>query len=232
MVKTLFTLFSLAGILLLCSCQKEVAFIGDPAVTDTAGNIDTTGMSLSDNYLPVTTGTFWIYADSGFSNSNDTVTMVGEQDTIINTISYKKVHSHSAILDDDSYYGQKSHSYYLYGEQNGVQVTMLMLNDTTSVGNGWVFDMGLVNGLPGRGTGKIIEKDISFMVKGKIYNNVIHDKYTISYNLLGSFIDFGNYDFYFAKGIGLIKIISSVPATLGGADGINSKQELINYSIK
>ncbi len=226
MLKNLFTPFVICCTIIVSSCQKEADLTIVPPVTDT------TGIPLSETYLPLTRGTFWIYADSGFSNSNDTITMIGEKDTIINTIPYSKVHNHSAIADNDSYYGLQSHNYYLYGEQNGVQVTMLMLNDTTSIGNGWVFDMGLVNGLPGRGIGKMIEKNISYTVKGKVYNNVIHDKYTIQYNLLGSFTDFGSYDFYFAKGIGLIYIISSVPTSIGGTDGIYSKQELINYSIK
>jgi len=223
MIKTIGIVAALYCLTVLCSCQKEV----DP-FTDTP---DTDSTSASEGYMPLTTGTFWVYKDSGFSNSYDTTTVL-EEDTMINNITFTKVHTVSAIEDNDVYYAIKDHNYYLNAEENGINVTMLVLNDTASVGNSWMYDMGNINGIPGKGTGTIVEKLATYTVQGETYTDVIHTQYVMSYNLLGTYTDFATYNFYFAKGKGIIRIKSVLEDVLGTGDGLTATQELIDYGIK
>jgi len=154
------------------------------------------------------------------------------EDTVINSIPFTKVHTVSATQDTFGFYGIKDHNYYLNAEQSGITVTMQILNDTMSVGNSWVYDMGTINGVPARGTGTIVEKLNTFTVQGETYSNVIHTQFVIAFNLLGNFTDFATYNFYFAKGKGIIKVNSNVTDITGGGNNLTVAQDLIDYSIK
>ncbi len=203
------------------SCQKEIA-----SVIDTPLDNDT--ITTSESYIPLTESTFWVYQDSA-TNRLDTATVLGEV-LVHDNINYKKVRVVSDGQEDYSYYGIKDHNYYLYGEESGITATMLVLNDLAEVGSSWVYDMGMINNLPARGTGIVVEKNITYTVAGKTYQNVIHTRYVIAYNILNSYVDVATYEFYFAQGIGIIKVQSSV------TDGANSMQvatrNLVDYTVK
>ncbi|TKK67384.1 hypothetical protein FC093_13865 [Ilyomonas limi] len=223
MMKTLGIVAALYCLAILCSCQKEVESHTDIPVTDTT--------AAGEGYMPLTAGTYWVYKDSGFSNAYDTSTVLDE-DTIINTITFTKVHTVSAIGDNDAYYAIKDHKYYFSIEEDSIPVTMLVLNDTASVGSSWEYDMGAINGVPTRGTGTTVEKLATFTVQGKTYAEVIHTQYVLAFNFLGTYTDFATYDFYFAKGIGVVRSKVAISDVLGTGDGITATQELIDYSIK
>src|SRR4051794_28516864 len=122
MVKTIWIVAALYSLVLLCSCQKEIdSYTDTPPVTDS--------VTTKDSYMPLTKGTYWIYKDSSFSNTFDTLTVLGE-DTVINAITYTKVHAVGAIQQDDVFYAVKDHNYYVNANANDVNVTMLVLNDT------------------------------------------------------------------------------------------------------
>src|SRR5690242_3029961 len=110
MLRTICLLTAVYCLAFLCSCQKDTE-LDVPPVTDTT--------TASGSYMPITEGTFWVYKDSGFSNSYDTSTVVGE-DTVINNISFTKVHTVSAIEDNYGFYGIKDHNYYLNANENGL----------------------------------------------------------------------------------------------------------------
>jgi len=221
MLRTISILTAIYCLAFLCSCQKD-STTDIPPVTDTS--------TTSGSYLPLTEGTYWIFKDSA-TNGYDTVTVLGE-DTVINSIPFTKVHTVSATQDTFGFYGIKDHNYYLNAEQSGITVTMQILNDTMSVGNSWVYDMGTINGVPARGTGTIVEKLNTFTVQGETYSNVIHTQFVIAFNLLGNFTDFATYNFYFAKGKGIIKVNSNVTDITGGGNNLTVAQDLIDYSIK
>lgn len=220
MIKTLGLVAALYCLAILCSCQKEIA--STPGTTDTT---DTT----TSAYMPLTSGTYWVYKDSA-SGAYDTVTVV-TGDTTINNLSFTKVHTTGALGQSDSYYTINNHNYYLTGTQNGITLTMLVLNDTASVGSSWTEDLGTISGISARGIGTIIKKLDSYVVNGVTFSNVIHSRFTLSYNVVGTYSDFGTYDFYFAKGKGIIKLTSKVIDITSGNDTI-STQELVDYSIK
>lgn len=227
----------LFGTLVLASCQKEYEpFLNSPIIdstgTDTTGT-DTTGTdtsTLSSSYMPLSVGSVWTYKDSGALNTTYTVTVL--MDSVIKDgVTYRKLHSVSPVSETDSYYGIKNHNLYFNGNgaATDLEITMLVLNDTASVGGMWSYDMGLINGIPAIQSGKILEKDISIVVAGKTYNNVVHSQATITYIFETGNIDAGVYDFWFAKGIGPIKSTSAVDF-LGVIAA--SKTDLLSYSIK
>ena len=223
MMKAICIVAALYCLTVLCSCQKDVNSSNTPPITDSG--------TINGNYMPLTSGTYWIYKDSGFSDTYDTTTVL-DTDTTINNMTFKKVHIVSAVDDSYGYYAIDNHNYYFNVTQSGINVTMLVLNDTASVGNSWVYDMGTINSIPARGTGTIVEKLDTYSVQGQTYSDVIHSQYVIAYNLLGTYTNFATYDFYFAKGKGIVRIKSVVLDLLGTGSNVESTQELVDYSIK
>jgi hypothetical protein len=221
MLKTIMTVAAFYCLAVLCSCQKEVSPVTDPPTDTTA---------TSESYIPLSAGTFWVYKDSA-NSTYDTATVLSEK-WLHDDINFTKVELASATDTSSSYYGIKDHNYYLYGEQNGITLTMLVLNDTTSVGNGWVYDMGTINGVPARGTGTVMEKNITYTEQGETYDSVIHTQYVLAYNIVGTYTDFATYDFYFAKGVGVIKVQSSLTDITGGGNNMLATQDLVDYDVK
>ena len=238
MLKPFLSIICLYCLVIFSSCQKELDPI-DATGTDSTGidttGIDTTGTDtatapLSDTYFPLTKNSYWIYADSGYANSDVTETVMGEQ-VVQNGITFEKVHVKSALQDDDSYVGIKDHFYYIQDEAAGYTVTMQLLNDAKAVGGTWEYDMGVINNVPTKGTGKILQKDIAFTVQGKTFQHVIETEYVMTYNFAGTQLNLATYHYWFAKGVGLIKN-ESLLTDLTGQLVISSKLELKSYSIK
>lgn len=71
------------------------------------------------------------------------------------------------------------------------------------------------------------EKSVTHVVKGKMYSNVTHIRLDIT---VGSNLDIGGGDFYYAPNIGLIE--NNIELTPPGQSSFTSKQELIAYEIK
>src|SRR3954467_3625213 len=184
MLRTVCILAALYCVTILYSCQKNDS--NNPPITDTTGSV---------GYIPLTAGTFWVYQDS-VTSEYDTATVLSDKVTQ-NNITYTKVSLISATDTSYSYYGIKDHNYYLNGEQSGMTLTMLVLNDTASVGYSWVDNMGTVNGAQVKGTGTIIEKLNTFTVQSVAFSDVIHTRYVLSANLVGTNADVATYDFYF-----------------------------------
>jgi hypothetical protein len=105
------------------------------------------------------------------------------------------------------------------------------LNDKEPVGFSWtrnVTDNGTVNDLPARLIGTIKEKNITKVVQGKTYQNVIHVSLELQYDFFSGFETAATYEMYASKGIGLILADNRV--TMFGAN-ITSKTELVSYKI-
>ena len=109
--------------------------------------------------------------------------------------------------------------------------TMLFLNDKEAVGYTWDFNGGQGGGFTAKIPGKIIGRGLSMTVAGKNYTNVIHTQLTLAYEVpvIGS-TDFMIYDYYVAKGVGIIKVDSETPPGIPVA--VTSVVELQDYSIK
>ena len=144
-MKTICFALLLLGILVLFSCQKEYEPYLTSPNTDSTGT-DTTGVdttALGESYMPLTVGNYWTYKDSGILNDNYTITVLA--DTIIRDgITFQTLHSVSPTQTGDGYYGTKNHNVYINQTTTGLglNITMLILNDTASVGGAWTYGHG------------------------------------------------------------------------------------------
>lgn len=220
MMKIFATIIALFCIAVLSSCQKDETTAPEPPIDSIPEN---------QSYLPLTQGTFWVYKDSATAVT-DTATVLNDE-LIQDSITFKKVQLGNTSGIGFSYYGVLGHNYYLRGEQMGISVTLQVLNDSLAAGSSWTNDMGTISGVPVRGKGTIIEKDITYTVQGTTYQNVIHSQYVLSYKFLGTYLNFATYDFYFAKGIGIVKMQSSIADNTGSISKVSS-EDLIGYTIK
>lgn len=115
--------------------------------------------------------------------------------------------------------------------QNAV-VELDYLNEKESVGYTWTSHMsptGNINGVPEQVIGTIKEKGISKTINGKTYNDVIHTSMNVQYNVSNGYQTVATYDFYMAKGIGIILMDANIDSF-----GIKStsRTELLSYNIK
>ncbi|HEX6914374.1 MAG TPA: hypothetical protein VF145_03995, partial [Chitinophagaceae bacterium] len=103
------------------------------------------------------------------------------------------------------------------------------LNDTASVGYNWQYVAGQGNGFTAHIKTTIIEKGITMTVAGKSYSNVIHTRLELIYDVFGTMTPSGSYDYFIAKGVGIIKIRSDI-----GMFGMTFQacSDLVDYSIK
>lgn len=217
----------------LFSCQKEI----DPNIITGPGTGGGNGggtSNPSNSYQPLTAGTWWKYTDSASGNIT-TVTVTNLTKTI-NSIVYNKIVNTTNSQTDTTYYASPQPNYYMTARGQSpntgapYDLTFHYLNDTASIGRSWNDNAGQGNGFTATTQTTMMEKNITVTIAGKTYTNVIHTQMALSYDLgLGGPMDFGTYDFYFAKGIGIIRIRANL-----GAFGfsIPSCSDLTDYHIQ
>lgn len=213
------------------SCQKEIDSPA-PSGGNNGGTGGTPSIS-SGSYYPLTKDSWWKYKDS----LTGTVT---EGKVVANTrtaggIQYTAIVPISTPATDTAWFASLSPNYYSYYNvisPQGVPVEILLhyLNDTASVGYSWKYTAGSGNGFTAYVTTTIAEKLASMTVVGKTYKDVIHTTLDLSYDIFGSEMDMGRYDYFTAKGVGIIKIRSGL--SFMGQTVIETSADLIDYSIK
>jgi hypothetical protein len=214
--------------LFLTSCQKEVS---TELGTQTGGT--GTGSGNKASYNPTTAGSWWKYKDTA-SGTISTGTMLKRTNTI-NGIVYTAMISENAMLKDTAWVASPQPNYYMYEKgvspNTGASYDMLFhyLNDTAAVGSNWQYTAGQGNGFTALIQTTIVERNISMTVAGKSYSNVIHTKLVLTYDVYGSALDAMAYDYFIAKGIGIIKVRSEGLTLLSG---FKACSDLIDYSIK
>jgi hypothetical protein len=221
MLRTLCLLAAFFCLAFLCSCQKDDN--NTPITDSTAG----------EGYIPLTAGTYWVYKDSA-TDILDTATVLSDK-VMQNNISFTKVQLVSSSDTSYTYYAIQDHNYYLNDEIDSIRFTIRALIDTANVGASWVDNININIGntpVQAQGTGTIIEKLNTFTVQGQAFSDIIHTQYTMSVNVFGTNVNIATYDFYFAKGKGIIKIKAHITATVFGGGNTTSTQDLVNYSIK
>ncbi|MGB8191569.1 MAG: hypothetical protein WCF67_06605 [Chitinophagaceae bacterium] len=231
------SLYLLAVLFVLASCQKEVGFDTPPGSGGSGGGGGTGtggGGTLPDTYQPVTKDSYWKYKDSAFTGLITLMTATGQQKTINSKI-YQVIKSETTgqPVAEGYFYTAKP----IYGLRqdvnNGIATTIefTYLNDTASVGYKWTENMAPVNGNPARFHGTIMERNISKTVAGKNFTNVIHTQLLLEYELpFFGWTEFAVYNYYVAKGIGIIRIETEFTAF--GQTGFRTVSDLIDYSIK
>lgn len=221
-------LFILFASLFLISCQKEVS---TELGTQTGGS--GVGSGNKTSYNPTTTGSWWKYKDTA-SGIISTDTMLKRTNTI-NGIVYTAMIGQNAMLKDTAWVASPQPNYYMYEKgvspNTGASYDMLFhyLNDTAAVGSYWQYTAGQGNGFTALIQTTIVERNISMTVAGKSYSNVIHTRLVLTYDVYGSSLDAMAYDYFTAKGIGIIKVRSEGLTLLSG---FKACSDLIDYSIK
>ena len=187
--------------------------------------------SLND-YLPLTNGSAWkySYASDGGSTDTLTITMTGGT-TRINGKTYYNVTSTYKQGFSLGYFYAGNHFYATRTVALGSNVAMefQLLNDTASVGYHWISsptDDGTVSNIPAQTINTIMEKGISRVENGRTFSGVIHTRVELQYNYGSGYQTYITYDFYLAKGVGLIE---SDANTL---DSFFETENLFDYTIK
>ncbi|HWD88806.1 MAG TPA: hypothetical protein VG367_11810 [Mucilaginibacter sp.] len=185
-----------------------------------------------DNYLPVTEGSTWKYSYSSDGGATDTLTlkMIGGTTQIKGKTYYNALSTYKQG-SSQGYFYTGNHVYSTRSIAIGASVAMefQLLNDTASVGYRWISsptDDGMLGGKPARTVNTIIEKNISRTINGTTFSNVSHTQVQLQYDLGSGFETTVTYDFYLAKGIGLIENDSNT------LDTFYETETLFNYTIK
>jgi len=195
------------------------------------------------SYLPQTYGSTWTYRDSLFGQTTDTVPVLGVKiDTRTYTINGATTDFNSNICynvavasrlygNSIAYYLVRNHVYALYQSQLplGFLITNLLV-DTASAGYTWMVDPDLhtfYNGSPIQSINTIQEKNITMVVAGQTFKNVIHTSVNLQINQNNTgFRNIAYFDIYVAKGIGLIEKVAYYYGSM------NDTETLLNYKIK
>jgi len=150
-------------------------------------------------------------------------------------INGKKYYITSAVkygTNITNYVYEGNHIYALRGvfaSLGGISLEFQMCNDNEPAGYTWTTqpsDDGFVNGIAAQTVNTIVSVNGGKTVNGKTYSNVIHTLVDLQYDFGGGFESAATYDFYFAKGVGLIESdTSSEGASIESAT-------LTGYSVK
>jgi hypothetical protein len=199
--------------------------------------------SLSDSYFPETTGSTWKYRDSTFGEKTDIVPIYGVK---IDTLTFT-INGATTDFNNDVCYnadvisklnGASTAYFYSFKHLHSIResippfglTNLHCLVDSASVGYSWATSptaSTLLNGNPAQTINTIEEKNITKVINGKTFTNVIHASvnYQININNTG-WRNIAFYDFYLAKGVGVIEKDTYVYGNLNGT------RTIIDYTIK
>ncbi len=167
--------------------------------------------SSSDSYFPVTSGSSWTYKDvvNGTSGTEN-IKMTGAT-SVINGKTFYTITNTTNLSNKGSstgYIYSANHSYAMRASNGGLIVEVQLGDDSKAVGDSWTTiptDAGTINGLAARTVNTIKEKDITKVVNGKTFTDVIHTQVDVQYDM-GGFTSVMVYDIYLAKGVGMIEM--------------------------
>jgi hypothetical protein len=221
-MKTAFiSLIACVFLFLFSNCGKELSVENKVDSVGTVLVIDTT-------FQPLESGSNWVYQDSA-TGITDTLLAV-DSVQLINSKTYTVFHSTSAGQTMDEYFNISSHNYYSYGNfGNGIiDNELLYLNDTASPGYNWQASSGTVNGYPAQVQGQIVDTGLTVTIGPNTFMRVVHSQISLEINVGSGFqTPYAIFDYYVAKGVGIIRIQSNYPSI--PYYGVSN---LISYSIQ
>lgn len=179
-------------------------------------------------YQPLESGSSWVYQDS--STGTTTTLNATDSDTTIDGKSYTVFNSVASGQTADQYFNISFHDYYSIGVIGfGLPgVEFLYLNDTASAGYNWQVSAGTFNGYPAQVQGQIIDTGLTVTIGANTFMHVIHSQISMEYNVGSGFqTPYAIYDFYAAKGVGIIKIEINIPSV-----PFQDALTLVSYSIQ
>jgi hypothetical protein len=247
------TLFSLLLLVTLAACQKEVTApittttTTSPTTPPSGGTGGGTGGSgggtggggtgggttvTDSSYMPLAVGNWWKVMDSA-SGSIRTQTATANM-RWINGVNHRSMFvAPSTVPGTDSAYYEHDATVYHFAALipttgGGVTpISYLYLKDAPS-GTSWTEVAGTVNGLTATITGSVLERDLTKVVAGRTYRQVIHSHMDLSYTLIGPT---ASYDFYSAKGVGIILTETTSLSGMGGTGTTRIVQGITDYSV-
>lgn len=172
---------------------------------------DTIVISTAGQYLNQAVGSNWEYF---FNGSSNTITVkVIDSTKMLLAKTYRQFLSTDSTGSSTNYYAYKDGSYYsLYIGSNGKE-ELIYLKDSNEVGKKWV-SVVTSAGFKIPYSYEVIENNLTKIVNGITYNNVVHVKLTIQ--TTGYIVDS-----YYSPKVGLIK-----------SDAASSITELKKYTLK
>ncbi len=199
--------------------------------------------SLVTSYFPETVGSAWKYRDSVYGEETDTADVYGIRvDTLSFTITGVTTDFNSKICYNAyivskvygpqmAYFYSGFHIFALYQSTPPWGFTILQLmSDTASVGYTWVSNPALfneLNGYPVQTINTVLEKNVTRVVNGQVFTNVEHCSTNFQMNKNNNgFQNIAHFDFYLAKGVGLIEKDAEYFGYL------NEVETIIGYTIK
>ncbi len=193
----------------------------------TLAEVDTT-----KGYAPAVSGSYIKYrAVSGTIIDTITNTLTGSTTTInAKLFNVASIYSIAHGLST-AYYANISHTYTLRTASAGTTLEILYLIDNVPAGSTWtapLTDLGTIGGAQVQLIGKLTEKNISRTVSNLIFNNVIRTTIQLQYNTGLAFTTYATYEYYIAKGVGIIEVDASSINFMGVAAS-TSTQNLISF---
>ena len=231
-MKLIFVFLALS--IVLFGCQKEINF-DTPSGGGGTGGGGSTGTS--NSYQPLGKNSYWKYHETGTFSGDFTITSTG-QTRSLNGINYTVCSASPPTSGfSEEWFGTSGHDLYSYFEgaipnsSATIAMNFLYTNDTASVGYQWQVPVGQANGINAVVQGSIIEKGFSLTVGGKNFDNVIHSSIVLQYVFPGiGAMNAATYDYYVAKGVGIIRIESVGDPTF--SPGVHTLADITEYSIK
>lgn len=198
------------------------------------------------DYMPVTAGSTFTYQNTAGTNVTTYTLTVSGKDTVLNAKTYKIFTSTDSV---NRYRAKVSSDYFQLASIPMISIANfenLYLKENAAINDTWADNVQVPNPTnPAQTftatlTNKMMEKGISYTVNGKLYENTIHVKLSLSIKVpitgvpFPITVDLGGGDMYYALGVGMIKnslnISSSNP--LLTFPPINSEDVLLSYVIK
>ncbi|MBD1394114.1 hypothetical protein [Mucilaginibacter glaciei] len=216
--------------LFFTACKKDAVNYTEFAGTAITATVTTVAVNSAYNYQPVKQGSYWKYAFSGATVDTTIATM-------LNTTAVFSARSYFVGVSKASS-EPKAGSVYFYNtgetyserdiDADNDTTEVIYLKADVAVGTTWNAAEYFVSkkDIGSKVTGKMVEKGITRTVFNKKFNNVIHTSILVqAANGSGGFTDVGNYDYYIAKGVGIIEESATV-------FGIKVTGKLYDFSIK
>ncbi len=221
----------------LFSCQKEVneELPTTPGGTGGTGGTGGSGGSGNTNpansYHPLTAGSTWTYKDS----------TTGTLNTIVSTGKTKVIdgRTYTIVTDpqvsDSAYMSNTGANYYLLGEGTtpnlgaSFKIVFHYLNDTAAVGTTWRYNAGHGNGVTAYITPTVMARNLTLNIEGRTYTNVVHTRLKWEYEFGGMTLEMANYDYFTAKGVGIVRVRSFLDAM---GTKLETCSNLVDHTIK
>ena len=184
------------------------------------------------SFMPVTTGSTWAYVYNE-SDINDTVTVtMNASNTTLNGKTYYTANAISKqsgtvgiyFYEKDHVFAMRSFNYYA----NAI-LELQLYNDTATVNNSWISyptDNGSIGNIPVREISTIEEKGETKLFGGQTFTNVEHTEVDIQYDLGAGYETKYIYDYYLAKGIGILGY------NLRALNDFIESEGILKYTIK